>query len=175
MLVFTADGKQSAVYGGNSNALGTTDEYDDEEYDQEEYYDDNDGQKQNQHQQQHLQHQQHQQQHKSFSSASGSSSSGASHGFQHYPRNRRELPDFNDMELQNRLSCNRSHCAVIKCTTKQLENGGSAWIALRMRLVTGTLNLVREFLLFSNPLILMVEFIFKKIVITRNRLLQMFH
>lgn len=64
--------------------------------------------------------------------------------FKHYPRVRRDLPDFSDLELKNRLTCNRSKCALIKCTTKQLTTDSSAWISLRMRLVTQTVNLVRS-------------------------------
>lgn len=122
-----------------------------EEYDQgDEYYDENDSQhQQNQNQQQQLQHQQHQrqqqqQQYRSFSSGSASGN-GATQGLQHYHRVRRDLPDFSDLELKNRLSCNRSRCALIRCTTKQLDTDSSAWIALRMRLVTQTLNLVWHF------------------------------
>lgn len=138
----TADGKQTSTYAGNSNILGN-DEYEDE-YDQgDEYYDENDSQhQQNQQHQQHLQHQQ-QQQYRSFSNGSGSGTgNGVAQGLKHYQRLRRDLPDFNDLELQNRLSCNRSRCALIRCTTKQLDKDSSAWIAFRMRLVTQTLNLV---------------------------------
>lgn len=67
-------------------------------------------------------------------------------GFRHYQRLRRDLTDstnFNDAELRNHLSCNSSECAYIRCTTKKLETDSSAWIALRMRLVTQTVKLVR--------------------------------
>lgn len=115
------------------------DEYDDD-YDHEkedEYYDDNENQKlQNQHQQQYLQNQQRQSQQQQHRQSSGNG------GFQHYQRLRRDVPDLNDLELKNRLSCNRSRCALIRCTTTQLDTDSSAWIALRMRLVTQTLNLV---------------------------------
>lgn len=121
------------------------DEYEDEYEQGDEYYDENDSQhQQNQQHQQHLQHQQQQQQqYRTFSNGSGSGSgNGVAQGLRHYQRLRRDLPDFSDLELKNRLSCNRSRCALIKCTTKQLDTDSSAWIAFRMRLVTQTLNLV---------------------------------
>lgn len=145
-----AGGKQTSTYSGNTNYL--KDEEYEEEYgpvgNEDEYYDENDNQNvQNQHHQQHLQHQQrpgqqqiyHQQQHQQ---QQYKPQTNANQGFQHYPRSRRDLPDFNDLELKNRLSCNRSRCALIRCTTSQLDTDSSAWIALRMRLVTQTLNLV---------------------------------
>lgn len=102
-------------------------EYEDD-YDHEEYYDDN----------QHNQPQQHIRPQPPYSG----SGANVDQRFKHYPRNRRDLPDFSDLELKNRLSCNRSKCALIKCTTGPLETDSSAWLALRMRLVTQTLNLV---------------------------------
>lgn len=126
------------------------DDYENGPGNDDEYYDEHDNQ--NQHHQQHLQNQQqrsggsgssqyYQQQHQYGPQSSGSS---LDQRFQHYPRQRRDLPNFNDLELKNRLACNRSRCAVIRCTTSQLETDKSAYIALRMRLVTQTLNLVCE-------------------------------
>lgn len=66
-------------------------------------------------------------------------------GFRHYQRLRRDLSEstnFNDAELRNHLACNSSECAYIRCTTKKLETDNSAWIALRLRLVTQTVKLV---------------------------------
>lgn len=139
------------------------DEYEDEydlhgNDDENEYYDENDNQNvPNQHHHQHTQHQQQhqqqqhsqqqQQQYRSFSGGVGGN--GAHQGFQHYQRLRRDLPNFNDLELQNRLSCNRSRCALIRCTTTQLDKDSSAWIALRMRLVTQTLNLVSVIIVYD--------------------------
>lgn len=71
-------------------------------------------------------------------------------GFRHYHRLRRELfesTNFNDAELRNHLSCNSSKCAYIRCTTKKLETDSSAWMALRMRLVTQTMKLVNGYII----------------------------
>lgn len=69
-------------------------------------------------------------------------------GSQHYTnRLRRDANDainFSDLELRKRLSCDNSQCAYIRCTTKKLETDNSAWIALRMRLVTETVKLVSQ-------------------------------
>lgn len=126
------------------------DEYENGPENDDEYYDENENQNvQNQNHQQHLQNQQHKQGHQQYYHQQQqqqykpqSNGNGANNGFQHYQRLRRDLPDFNDLELKNRLSCNRSRCALIRCTTSQLDTDSSAWIALRMRLVTQTLNLV---------------------------------
>lgn len=142
---------------GNSNWLGNdepADDFDDQDHEQgeEEYYDNNpedEQQQQNQQHQQHLLNQQRQQpaqrayqQHTTYSSGSGPANS---QGFRHYPRNRRDtinLDHIEPLELKNRMKCNRTECAYIQCTVSNLEKDSSAWIALRMRLVTETLNTV---------------------------------
>lgn len=136
-------GKHASSSAGNFNTLNN-DEYDDE-YDHEEYYDDNTHNNQQIHQTQQQyqpQLQQHQQQFRSQPPINGNPAN-IEQRFKHYPRSRRDLPNFNDLELQNRLTCNRSSCAVIRCTTTLLDKDSSAWIALRMRLITQTVNLVR--------------------------------
>lgn len=59
---------------------------------------------------------------------------------------RRDAPDLGELELKNRLTCNSSRCAVIRCTTGPLVKESNAWIALRMRLVAQTINIVRIFI-----------------------------
>lgn len=125
-------------------------EYEDGQGNEEEYYDEHDNQNvQNQQHQQHLQHQQQRQGHQQYYHQQQQQQqqlrpqpNGDGQGMQHYQRFRRDAPNLSDVELQSRLSCNRSRCALIKCTTTQLDTDSSAWIALRMRLVTQTLNLV---------------------------------
>lgn len=141
---------------GNSNWLGNdepTDDFDeqDQEQGEEEYYDnipEDEQQHQNQQHQQHLQSQQRQQpaqhvyqQHTTYSSGNGPSNS---QGFRHYPRQRRDTVDLSQLELESKLKCNRTECAHIRCLVSNLEKDSSAWIALRMRLVTQTLNTVSE-------------------------------
>lgn len=146
---------------------------------EDEYYDENDNQNvpsQNPHHHQHQrqgqqQGQQQQQQYRSLSS--GTNGNGAHQGFQHYQRLRRDLPDFNDLELKNRLSCNRSRCALIRCTTTQLDKDSSAWIALRMRLVTQTLNLVSKIIVHDSILFFFLKFIIISLCV--NRWLRMCH
>lgn len=139
---------------GNSNWLGTdepADDFDDQDQEQgeeEEYYDnpEDEQQQQNQQHQQHLLNQQRQQpakhvyqQHTSYSSGNGPANS---QGLKHYPRNRRDTVDLSQLELESKLKCNRTECAHIRCLVSNLEKDSSAWIAVRMRLVTQTLNTV---------------------------------
>lgn len=155
-VISTADAKHTAVNSGNSNWLGNdepADDFDDQDQDQDQgedqYYDMNpedEQQQQNQQHQQHLQNQQRQQpaqhvyqQHTTYSSGGGPANS---QGFRHYPRNRRDTVDPSQLELESKLKCNRTECAVIRCTVSNLEKDSSAWMALRMRLVTQTLNTV---------------------------------
>ncbi|XP_031627773.1 integrin alpha-PS2 isoform X2 [Contarinia nasturtii] len=149
---FQSGKKSASTYAGNSNLL-KDEEYDDYDAPHEDYYDENDDEQNQQHQQylqnQQVPHQQQQQQQQHYQQQqyrSSSNGNGANQKFQHYQRLRRDLgrdiPDFNDIELNNRFTCNRSLCAVIRCTTSQLDADSSAWIALRMRLVTQTLNVL---------------------------------
>lgn len=66
----------------------------------------------------------------------------ANQGFQHYHRIRRQAAEPSNVQLNELLSCKNTQCATIRCVTTRLETDGSAWIALRMRLVTETMNLV---------------------------------
>lgn len=63
-------------------------------------------------------------------------------GIRHYNRFRRDLPRLDDNELKNRLACNNSQCTTIRCVATNLETDSSAWIALRMRIVTQTVKLI---------------------------------
>lgn len=140
-------GKHSSSSGGNFNTLGNNEDYEDEYDHEEEYYDEaQQPNQQNQQNQQHHQiHQQHSSQQQGYrppASFNANSNVNVDQRFKHYNRLRRDLPNFNDLELRNRLACNRSQCAIIRCTTSQLDTDSSAWIALRMRLVTQTVNLV---------------------------------
>lgn len=152
-----ANGMKASTFAGNSNVLK------DEEYDEDEdengqddqFYDENQHQNheylpnQQHHHGQQRYHQQQQQQ------RSYSNGNGANQGFQHYSRLRRGVLDFNDLELNNKLACNRSRCAVIRCrTTQPMYSGSSAFIAVRMRVVTQTLNLVcsKAYINFTFPI-----------------------
>lgn len=149
--ISTADAKQTSVNSGNTNWLGNdepTDDFDEQDQgeDQEEYYDnppEDEQQHQNQHHQQHLLNQHRQQPTQQvYQQHTYSSGNGPAQGFRHYPRNRRDTIDLSQQELESRLKCNRTECAHIRCTVSNLEKDSSAWIALRMRLVTQTLNTV---------------------------------
>lgn len=145
--------QHSTSYGGGSRFTSNNqDDFEDEEevHDDGEYYDDG----LNDNNQQQAGSQQHQQQF-SQSSSRGGHGTGYSTGirgnpnsapidsrFKHYDRMRRDATDFGELELANRLQCNSSRCAVIKCTTGPLVKESSAWIALRMRLVAHTINIV---------------------------------
>lgn len=145
---------QHSSFGSRAAA---DDDYEDEEevqVEDGEYYDNEQGDNDQQHQHQHQQNQQ------QFSSQSRSGhSSGQTAGFssgirsnpnsapidsrfRYYDRMRRDTPDFGELELKNRLQCNSSRCAVIRCTTGPLVKEANAWIALRMRLVAQTINIV---------------------------------
>lgn len=150
MSIFTADGKHTSIDAGNSNMLGIDEPADlDDQEEEEEYYDtaDDEQKLQNQHQQQHLQNQQpqkpfsQQQQYQQHRYNSYSSGNGANQGFKHYSRIRR---DASQDELENKLKCSRTECANVRCVVSNLEKDSSAWIALRMRLVTQTLNSVSD-------------------------------
>lgn len=154
-MKFAADEKHTSINAGNSNTLATDLSPDYTEDQDEEYYDsfDDEQQKQNQHLQHHLQNQQQQKQHHQQQQnqqqqqqqrhyTSFSSSSVPSQGFRHYQRIRRDVNDPSQSELQSKLKCNRTECAHVRCVVSNLEKDSSAWIALRMRLVTQTLNSV---------------------------------
>lgn len=151
----TADVKQATINSGNSNWLGNepVDDFDEQEEEEEEYYDNADDE-QNQHQQQQVQHQQqqHQQQripqqyHQQHQYTSHSGGNGQSPGLRLYSRVRRDTSDPSQSELDSKMKCNRTECAHVRCVVSNLEKDSSAWIALRMRLVTQTLNSVsRQF------------------------------
>lgn len=150
--------QHSSSYGGGSKfSSNNQNDFEEEEevHDDGDYYD---GElTDNNEQQGHNQH--HQQQ---FSQSRGGPGSGYNSGirgnpnsapvdsrFKHYDRMRRDAPDFGDLELKNRLQCNSSRCAVIRCTTGPLVKESSAWVALRMRLVAHTINIVSKFLFCS--------------------------
>lgn len=149
-------GQRSSSGFSQQSSFGSraTDEYEEEEdvqVEDGEYYDDND----QQHQQHHQQTSQSRGGHTSGHTSSGystgirgnSNSAPVDSRFKYYDRMRRDAPDFGELELKNRLTCNSSRCAVIRCTTGPLVKESNAWIALRMRLVAQTINIVRIFLL----------------------------
>lgn len=135
-------GSSSSSYSQNDGAAGNVNYDNDQEFEddyehEEDYPDVNDNQPHESHQ--HQQHQYHR----------GQSTDGVADGvdkrIKFYGRIRRDTPNFSDLELQDRLSCNRSKCALIRCTTGPLDTDSSAWIAFRMRLVTHTMKLVSYF------------------------------
>lgn len=126
--------------------LGNDEQIDDIEDQDEEYYDNADDEQSVQNNKQHQQHLQNQQQQKQYSQqqhhSSFSGGSGSNQGFRHYQRMRRDASDVSDSELDSKLKCSRTECANVRCVVSNLEKDQSAWIALRMRLVTQTLNSV---------------------------------
>lgn len=152
---------QHSSLGGSRATTTNDDDWEDEEevqVEDGEYYD---GEQGDNDQQQQSHHQQFSSQSRSGGQSGGQSSShssGFSSGirsnqnsapvdsrFRYYDRMRRDAPDFGELELKNRLHCNSSRCAVIRCTTGPLVKEANAWIALRMRLVAQTINIVRIF------------------------------
>lgn len=139
-------GKHTSTNAGNSNTLANN-EYD--EYN--EHDDDYDDEQEQQHQEQ--QHQQlQQQQHQLYQHQYRPQSNAANveQRFKHYSRVRRDAVSVSDAELATRMKCNRAECAYIRCTTSQLDADSSAWIAIRMRLVAQTANVVCRMSLYSD-------------------------
>lgn len=62
--------------------------------------------------------------------------------FKHYPRTKRQIFNFSDLELQEALKCNNTRCAVIRCIAGPLEKDHNAWISIRTRLVSSTMHKV---------------------------------
>lgn len=160
--------------------LGNDEQIDDIEEQDEEYYDtvDDEQNVQNKQQQQHLQHQQQQKQSSQQQQHSSFSGSGSNQGFRHYQRMRRDASDVSDSELESKLKCSRTECANVRCVVSNLEKDQSAWIALRMRLVTQTLNSVsdnaflsKHFQYYSEIFAVMVNCVNS----ISNRSLQIFH
>lgn len=114
-----------------------------EEYEEYNEHDDDYDEEQDQHQeqqQQQLQQQQHQLYQHQYRPQTNAAN--VEQRFKHYSRVRRDAVSFSDLELKSRLTCNRTDCMYIRCTTSQLDAETSAWIAIRMRLVAQTANLV---------------------------------
>lgn len=141
---------QQSSFSPRATATATNDDYEEEEdvqVEDGEYYDDND--------QHHQSSQSTQSRSKHVSAHANSAYSTGIRGnpnsapvdsrFKYYDRMRREAPDLGELELKSRLTCNSSRCIVIRCTTGPLVKESNAWIALRMRLVAQTINIVRIF------------------------------
>lgn len=105
----------------------------------EEYYDDND----RQHQQPQAASSQQYQHYRGQGVSNPGTTVPVNQQFKYYSRFRRDAPDYSDLELQNKAKCNRTKCAVVRCTAGPLERGGEAWIAFRMRLIAETVTKVR--------------------------------